>query len=129
LDLLLRRSDDAEVMFGVLQIVLSEDRIPGGLRIASELQVFFRDVGGIAAHLHVRSVGFEISTQRIDVLAPAIVVPAALTVLVVVILVWSHRSIYAFKMSLWVEYPKPATPVAPSRAAQKGERVFENCAG
>ena len=126
LQLLLRRGDNAEVMLGVLQIVLGKDRIPRGLRIASELQIFFRDVGGVAAHLHVRSIGFEIPAQRIDVLAPAIVVPAPLAVLVV--LVGSHRSRYAFKMSLWVEWSEARYTSGAHKGGPEGrERVRELC--
>ncbi|SFZ85798.1 hypothetical protein SAMN02983003_2968 [Devosia enhydra] len=73
----LGRRDDAEIMFGVLEIILRHHRVARSLRIARQLHVFFGDVGGIAAQLHVRPVAFEAPVQRIEVLAPAIVVVAA----------------------------------------------------
>src|SRR5690606_22089667 len=96
------------------------------LRIAGELQIFLRDMGRVAAHLHIRAVGFEVPAQWVDVLAPAIVVPAPLAVLVV--LVGSHRSIYAFKMSLWVEWSEArCTSGAQSGGPEGRERVRELC--
>lgn len=83
---LLGRGDDAEVMLGVLQIVLGHYRIARRLGVAGQLQILFGDMGGVAAHLHVRTIAFVIARQRIDMLASAI--PAALPVLV---LVRSHR--------------------------------------
>ena len=100
LQLLLGCRDNAEIVLSVLQIILGKNRVARGLGVAGELEIFLRDVRRITPDFHIRSVGFEVPAQRVDVLAPAIVVPAALAVLVV--LVWSHRSIYAFKMSLWV---------------------------
>jgi hypothetical protein len=57
------------------------------------------------------------------VLAPAIVVPAALAVLVA--LVGSHWSIYAFKMSLWVALIlRPAMSPAPKTGGPQGRGLF-----
>ena len=86
----LRGRDDPEVVLGVLQIVFRHHRVTRGLGIARQLQILFRDMGGIATHFHIRAVALEVPAQRIHVLAPAIVVPAAGAVLVV-LLVWSHR--------------------------------------
>ena len=55
--LLLRRGDQAEVMFGMLIIVFRCDRVPGTLRIAGKLEIFFRDVRRRSPNFHVRSVG------------------------------------------------------------------------
>jgi hypothetical protein len=86
---LLRRRHDAEIVLGMLEVVLGHHRVTARLRIARQLEVFLGDMGGIAAHLHVRSIAFEIAGQRIDVLASA--VPATLPVFVV--LVGSHLSL------------------------------------
>ena len=88
---LLGRGDDAEIVLGVLEIVLGHDAVAGGLRIAGELQVLLGDMGGVAAHLHVGAVTLVVATQRVAVLAAAIVVAPTRAVLVVVLLVWSHR--------------------------------------
>ncbi len=56
-ELLLRRRDDAEIVFGVLIIIFRCDRIAGALRVASELEVLFRDVGRGSANFYVRPVG------------------------------------------------------------------------
>lgn len=57
-ELLLRGGNQAIVMFGMLVIVFGRDRIAGGLRIARELNVFFRDVGR-------RPANFDIGTIRL----------------------------------------------------------------
>src|SRR5690606_12851249 len=93
---LLRCRDDAEVVLGVLQVVLGHDVVTGGLGVARELQVLLGNVGGVAAHLHVGAVAFIVPAQRVEVLAPAIVVPAPRPVLV--LLVRSHRLV----SSLWM---------------------------
>jgi hypothetical protein len=81
---LLGAGDDAEIVLGMLEIILRHHRIAAGLRIARQLQIFLGDMGGIAAHLHVRTVALEIAGQRIDVFASA--VPATLPVLVILII-------------------------------------------
>jgi hypothetical protein len=78
-------------VLGVLEIVLRHHRVARSLGITRQLDVFFSDMGGVAAHLHIGSIALEIARERIDVLATAIA--AARTVLVaviVVLLVWSH---------------------------------------
>lgn len=82
-ELLLRRSDQAEIMLGVLIIIFGRDRIAGALCIARELNIFFRDMRGGASDFYVRSVGFIDPCQRILTFAvPTIVAPphALLTV-------------------------------------------------
>ena len=111
------------ILFGVLEVVLGQNRVAGGLGVARQLEIFLRHMRRIAAHLHVRTVRFEVPAQRIDVLAPAIVVPAALAVLVA--LVGSHWSIYAFKMSLWVALIlRPAMSPAPKTGGPQGRGLF-----
>lgn len=51
--MLLRRSDQAKIMLGVLIVVLRRDRIAGALRVTGELKVFFRDMRCGAPDLHV----------------------------------------------------------------------------
>src|SRR5271156_1885844 len=52
-------------MFGVLEIVFRSDRIPARVRVARQLKIFFRDMVGIAANLHVGAVRFVRTRQRI----------------------------------------------------------------
>ena len=56
-ELLLRRSDDAEIMLSVLIIIFRCNRIPGALRVTGKLKVLFRDVGRGSANFYVRPVG------------------------------------------------------------------------
>ena len=121
-------SDDPEVMLGVLEVVLCHHRIARGLGIPRQLQVLFRDVGGIAPHFHVRPVALEIARERIDVLAPAIVVAAAGAVLVT--LVWSHRFLskpwtetHGWRRAIW--HTRPDSGATTREAA---ERVVRSAA-
>ena len=72
----------AEIMLGVLVVILRRDRIAGGLRVARELDVLFRDVGRISANLHVRAVRLVYARHRIVTLA-VLVAPAHALVLTV----------------------------------------------
>ena len=83
----LRGAQDAEIMFGMLQVVLGHDRVARSLRVARQLHVALGDVSGVAADLHVRAVALEIARQGIDVLASVI----ASTRTVLVLLVRSHN--------------------------------------
>jgi hypothetical protein len=49
----LRRGDEAKIMFGVLKVIFGGDRIAAGMSVARELQVFFRDMVGVAANLNI----------------------------------------------------------------------------
>jgi hypothetical protein len=51
--------DDAIVMLGVLQIILGQNRIARRLSIARKRHVFFGNVGGCAAQLHIGTIAFE----------------------------------------------------------------------
>jgi hypothetical protein len=57
-ELLLRRGDDAEIVLGMLIVILRRDRIAGALRVTSELQILFGDVGRGSADFYVRPVRF-----------------------------------------------------------------------
>ena len=56
-ELLLRRSDDAEIVLGVLIIVFRCNRVPGALRVTGKLKVLFGDMGRRTANFYVRPVG------------------------------------------------------------------------
>jgi len=84
---LLGARNDAEIVLGMLEIILRHHRIAARLGVAGELEIFLGDMGRVAANLHIRSIALEIAGQRIDVLASAI--PATLPVLVILV-VGSH---------------------------------------
>lgn len=56
-ELLLRRSDDAEIVLGVLIIIFRCNRIPGALRVTSKLKILFGDMRRRTANFYVRPVG------------------------------------------------------------------------
>jgi hypothetical protein len=64
-ELLLRRRDQAEVMLGMLIIILGRDRVAGTLRVAGKLEIFFGDVRRRSPNFHVRSVGLVHTRQWI----------------------------------------------------------------
>ena len=55
-ELLLRGGNQAEIVLGMLVIVLGGHRIAGGAGVARELDVFFGHMGGGAADLDVRPI-------------------------------------------------------------------------
>ena len=55
-ELLLRRGDKAEIMFGMLVVIFRGHRIAGSLRVARKLDVFFRYMRGSATDFDVRPV-------------------------------------------------------------------------
>jgi hypothetical protein len=65
----LRRCDQAEIMLRVLEITLRHHRIARGMRVARELEIFFRDVMRGAADFDVRAVGFIGARERVGALA------------------------------------------------------------
>ena len=73
-ELFLRSGDQAEIMLGMLIVILSGHRIAGALRVARKLDVFFCDVRGGATNFYVGTVRFINARQRI--LAFAVVVVA-----------------------------------------------------
>jgi hypothetical protein len=64
-ELLLRRRDQAEVMLGMLIIILGRDWVAGTLRVAGKLEIFFGDVRRRSPNFHVRSVGLVHTRQWI----------------------------------------------------------------
>ena len=83
-ELLLRCGDQAKVMFGVLVVVFRCDRIARALRVARELDIFFRDGRGRAANFDVRSVRFVDPRQRILTFAVLVIVVVVAVVIIVV---------------------------------------------
>src|SRR6478752_3715846 len=94
-ELLLRGCDQAEIMFGVLVVVLGRDRVAGRACVTRQLNVFLGDVRGGAADLDIRAVRFEHPGHRV-LTAPVIVVAAIVVVIPVthplVVLTVSHVS-------------------------------------
>jgi hypothetical protein len=84
-ELFLRSGNQAEVMFGVLVIVFRRDRIAGALRVARELDIFFRDRRSRAANFDVRSVRFVDPRQRVLAFAVLIIVVVIAVVIIVVV--------------------------------------------
>ena len=56
-ELLLRRSDNAEIVLGVLIIIFRCNRVPGALRVTGKLKILFGDMGRRTANFYVRPVG------------------------------------------------------------------------
>ena len=56
-ELLLRRGNDAEIVLGMLIIILRRNRVAGALCVTRELKVFFGDVGRGSANFYVGPVG------------------------------------------------------------------------
>jgi len=105
-ELLLSRGDQAEIVLRMLIIILGGDGIARCLGIASELDVFFGDMGSRSADFHVRTVRFVDPGQRILAFAVA---PAHAFVLTV-----SHGSSF-FDSLLW---RSPAYPRFPGTHAK-----------
>jgi hypothetical protein len=70
-------ADQPEVVLGVLQIVLGQHAVAGGVRVAGQLLVLFEDVLGVAAHLH--AVGAVRVESSIGVLRRLVAAAAATT--------------------------------------------------
>ncbi len=92
-ELLLGSGDQAEIVFGVLVVILGRHRIAGRARIARQLHIFFRDVGRGAADLDIGSVrlehpGHRVLTASVVIVVVVIVVPV--THPLVVVLTVSH---------------------------------------
>src|SRR3974390_1292974 len=73
--LLLGRRNHAVIVLGMLIIILGCNRIAGRLRVARELNVFFRDMRWITANFHIRPVGLIYARHWI--VALAMVIPPA----------------------------------------------------
>src|SRR6185437_12049622 len=70
--------DQAEIVFGVLIIILGRNRIAGTLRIASKLDIFFRNMRCGTTDLHVWTVRLINARQRVLTLAVVSASPHAL---------------------------------------------------
>src|SRR5206468_7494306 len=93
-ELLLGSGDQAEIMLGVLVVILGRDRVAGRARVARQLDVFFGDVRGGAANLDIGSVRFEHPGHRV-LTTPVIVVVIVIIIPVthpLVVLTVSHVS-------------------------------------
>ena len=66
--LFLRGGDQAKIMLGVLIIIFGGDWISGALRVAGELEIFFRNVRGRAPDFYILAVGLVHPRQRILVM-------------------------------------------------------------
>jgi len=75
-------SDEAVIMLGMLEIALSGHRITGEMGIARQLGVFLGNMLGGAAHLHIRTIRFIRTRQRIG--------PATVATPHALVLSWSH---------------------------------------
>src|SRR5260370_18426325 len=72
-ELFLGGGDQAEIMLGMLIVILGGYRIAGAARVPRQLHVLFRDVGCGTADLAVGSVGLEHPGHRV-LAAPVIIV-------------------------------------------------------
>src|SRR5260370_18166246 len=112
-ELLLRRGYDAVIVLGVLIVVLRRNRITGSLRVPRKLNIFFCNVGWIAANFHIRTIGFVYPHHRIVTLA-VIVASAHAFILTV-----SHDLPIANPLHCGGSLPPclPPTPPLPARGA------------
>src|SRR5260221_11849383 len=91
-ELFLGGGDQAEIMFGMLIVILGGYRIAGRARVARQLHVFFRNMGCGTTDLDVGSVGLEHPGHRV-LAAPVAVIPVVVipvTHPLVVVLTVSH---------------------------------------
>ena len=72
-ELLLGRRDQAEIVLGMLVVVLGCNGVPGGARVTRKLEILLGDVRSGAADLDVRSVGLVDPGHRV-LAAPVVVV-------------------------------------------------------
>jgi hypothetical protein len=97
-ELLLRGSDQAEIVLGMLEIVFGRDRIAGGLGVTRQLQIFLRHVIGRSADLHVGAVRFIHPRQRVVtaavVIVVVVIVAPAHALVVMMLLTVSHGSLF-----------------------------------
>ena len=90
---------DAIVVLGVLQVVLSENRVTRRLGIASQLEVFLRDVCGRTAHLDVGTVRFIAPRQRVLPFARVLIRTAA-TIAITTVMIVAAPATAAMLLSL-----------------------------
>jgi hypothetical protein len=104
LHLRLSGGNDAVIVFGVLQVILSYDAVAGALGVTGELRIFFSYVLGSAADFHIWAGAIVGPGQRVPTLTVEIIIvvisTAAIVIVVViatpstalVLLSWPHRS-------------------------------------
>ena len=78
-ELLLGGGNQAEIVLSMLVVVLGSHRVARGAGVAGELDIFLGHMGGGAADLDVRPVGFEHAGQRV-LAAPVIIIVTAIPV-------------------------------------------------
>jgi hypothetical protein len=80
-ELFLRGGDQAEIVLGVLIIILRCNRIAGRLRIAGKLNILFRNMRGSASDFHIGPIRFIDPRHRVLTLAVVVAAAHALLVL------------------------------------------------
>ena len=76
-ELLLRCSDDTEIVLGVLIVIFRRNRIPGALRVTGKLKILFGDMGRRTANFYVRPARFVHSRQWILMMVSTFAVATA----------------------------------------------------
>jgi hypothetical protein len=76
-ELLLRCSDDTEIVLGVLIVIFRCNRIPGALRVTGKLKILFGDMGRRTANFYVRPARFVHSRQWILMMVSTFAVATA----------------------------------------------------
>ena len=90
-ELLLRRGDQAEIVFSMLIVIFGGDWIARGACVARELNIFFRYMGRGATDLDIGTVGLEHPGHRV-LAAPVAVIPVVIIAVAhpLVVLTVSH---------------------------------------
>ena len=82
--------DDAVVVLRMLQIVLRQHMIAGGLRVTRKRHVFLGDMRRRAANFYVRAVGFETARKRILVLTIIVIIVVVASATAAILLSLPH---------------------------------------
>jgi hypothetical protein len=99
-ELLLRRSDQAKIVLGVLEMILGVHGVAAGLSITGKLEILLSDVMRSAADLHLGSVRLVNTSQRIVMMTTATpAAAAATTVMTLVIAVASAHALVVLSVS------------------------------
>jgi SAM-dependent methyltransferase len=99
--LFLCRGDQAEIVLGMLVVILGANRIAGSLRIARELNVLFCNVGGRTADLDVRSVRLEHAGEGVVAFTVVIVV------VIIVVVATTHTLVLILNISHGLQFIHP----------------------
>ena len=76
-ELLLRCSDDTEIVLGMLIVIFRRNWIPGALRVTGKLKILFGDMGRRTANFYVRPARFVHSRQWILMMVSTFAVATA----------------------------------------------------